>query len=332
MPDRLVLLQSFLAANKLEDYSKTPLGGDASHRSYIRLKSETESFIVMNAPPDRGENVVPFIDVTERLRSCEYSAPDIRAKDVDNGFLVLEDLGDDLYSTLCNANEDLELVLYSEAVNLLIDLHSRTTHTGLPPYDMQTYMREVELLTQWYVGNLAPPQHAKYTAIFESLCQPLIEKEQVTVLRDYHSENLLWLPERVGLSRVGLLDYQDALAGHRAYDLVSLLEDARRDTSADLQDRMLRHYIKQSGVDETEFAKDYAILGAQRNAKIIGIFARLWLRDKKPIYINYIPRVWDHFQRNLAHPALADLKTWVDEHCPEPSETFLSDLRGRGNG
>jgi aminoglycoside/choline kinase family phosphotransferase len=150
---------------------------------------------------------------------------------------------------------------------------------------------------------------------------------QVLVLRDYHAENLLWLPERGGVKSVGLLDFQDALIGHPAYDLLSLLEDARRDTSQSLQANMKHYFIKQSGVDDTAFNADYATLGAQRNLKIIGIFARLCIRDKKPHYVDMIPRVWAHLQRDLSHPKLAGLKAWVDRNMPAPSPEILARIK-----
>lgn len=149
------------------------------------------------------------------------------------------------------------------------------------------------------------------------------------MLRDYHAENLLWLPERDGLARVGLLDYQDALAGHPAYDLVSLLEDARRDTTPALQAEMLARYITTSGADETSFRRAYAILGAQRNLKILGLFARLAKRDGKPIYIDHMPRVWGHLQGNLQHPALAELKDWITHHMPPPDTDLRAKLAGQ---
>jgi aminoglycoside/choline kinase family phosphotransferase len=145
-------------------------------------------------------------------------------------------------------------------------------------------------------------------------------------MRDYHAENLIWLPKRSAIKRVGLLDYQDALAGHPAYDLVSLLEDARRDTSSDLQKNMLNRYISKTELDAEEFVTAYNLLGAQRNIKIIGIFSRLSLRDKKSSYVNLIPRVWDHLMNNLNHKACSHLKQWISQNVPYPNHTVRQKL------
>ncbi|RED12091.1 aminoglycoside phosphotransferase family protein [Pontivivens insulae] len=317
-------LASFLAASGYGDRDVTLLAGDASNRQYFRLSGQPP-LVVMDAPPEKGEDVRPFVQMTDYLRGLGYSAPAIPAQDEKRGFLVLEDLGDDLYARV--VEQIGEQALYCAAVDLLVDLHQRTSAPDLAPYDWTVYARELRLLTEWYLPAAGAPvsdaAERAFLELFEDLCAPLAT--EVTVLRDYHAENLLWLGERPGLGAVGLLDYQDALIGHRAYDLVSLLEDARRDVSEPVQKAMLDRYIMATGVEADAFRREYAILGAQRNIKILGIFARLCRRDGKPGYVDLMPRVWAHLQRDLAHPALAPLRTWVAANVPAPT----AEVRGQ---
>jgi aminoglycoside/choline kinase family phosphotransferase len=199
----------------------------------------------------------------------------------------------------------------------------------LPPYDDAVLAREAALVRQWWMPAAGAEPSADLAAEFDALVAEstvaVAPCRDVLVLRDYHAENLIWLPERIGAARVGLLDYQDALAGHAAYDLVSLLEDARRDTSPDLREAMIRRYLdRHPGLHGAAFRAAYAALGAQRNLKIVGIFARLAIRDGKPRYLSLIPRVWGHLQSDLAHPALAPLRDWVARHVPPPDPAALA--------
>lgn len=331
---RNALLRSFLTQSGWTGPDPALLAGDASNRRYLRgIGPKGQPVVIMDAPPEKGEDVRPFIDITGRLRRMGFSAPEILAADTDAGFLILEDLGDDLYARAVKSGAP-ETVLYSTAVDLLAALHrAPEAATGLPPYDTATCLREAQLVTEWYLPgadiSVCPDTQAEYDQLITTLCSDLLPDQPVCVLRDYHAENLLWLPERDALARVGLLDYQDALAGHPAYDLVSLLEDARRDTTPALQAEMLAHYIATSGAEDTSFRRAYAILGAQRNLKILGIFARLAKRDRKPIYIDHMPRVWGHLQGNLQHPALAGLKDWVTHHMPPPDTDLRAKLAGQ---
>lgn len=199
---------------------------------------------------------------------------------------------------------------------------------ALSPYDSAVLDREAGLFSGWWlpaVAPVTPDMAADYAGLVAEAVAPVAGAREALVLRDYHAENLVWLRGRSGDGRVGLLDYQDALAGHAAYDLVSLLEDARRDTDAGLREAMLLRYLAaRPGLEPEEFRAAYAILGAQRNLKIIGIFARLARRDGKPRYLGMIPRVWDHLQRDLAHPALARLAAWVARHAPAPEADVLA--------
>jgi aminoglycoside/choline kinase family phosphotransferase len=214
---------------------------------------------------------------------------------------------------------------------LLLHIHKNPAPENLLKYDINILIKESNLLTDWYLPNaIGTPLSETLIDEFQNILSKTFSKvpsnNPVLVMRDYHAENLIWLPKRSGINRVGLLDYQDALAGHPAYDLVSLLEDARRDTSSDLQTNMINKYISNSDLNREEFLMAYNLLGAQRNIKIIGIFSRLSLRDKKSNYINLIPRVWNHLMNNLNHEACSDLKQWVNKNVPCPNHIVLQKL------
>lgn len=323
MTDRETLIQGFLATTEWQSATRLPLAADASGRNYERLTLNGATAILMNAPYEAGEDVRPFVAVTELLAGFGLSPPEILAKDIDNGFLLLEDLGNDLFARVCEKHPNEENTMYSAATDVLVSLHKNAAPKSLQPYDQAVYLREAKLLTQWYMHNADSTD-------FDDICKRVFanipSKNAVLVMRDYHAENLLWLPDADGLNRVGLLDYQDALAGHPAYDLVSLLEDARRDTSPELRAKMLCYYIANSGANETEFRTAYALLGAQRNMKILGIFARLSLRDGKTHYVDLIPRVWNHLMGNLDHPACQELRDWVHKNVPAPTPEHLASL------
>lgn len=319
----------FLARAGWGSADRAPLAGDASNRSYDRLRMDGRAAVLMVAPPEKGEDVRPFARITDLLRGFGLSAPAIYARDDDRGLLLIEDLGDDLMARLAG-DPVLEDRMYRTAVDVLIDLRDRDVPQDIPPYDAATYLREARLVTDWYIPAVTGTPCSRDTlSDFEALVAEACAAcaQDVLVLRDYHSENLLWLPDRTGVARVGLLDYQDALSGDAAYDLVSLLEDARRDTSADLRAEMIRHYLDRSGTNHAEFMTAYNALGAQRNLKIMGIFARLCVRDGKAQYPDLIPRVWDHLQRDLQHPSLARLADWVSANVPPPDTAALTRIK-----
>jgi hypothetical protein len=245
-------------------------------------------------------------------------APAILAEDAAAGWVLTEDFGNDRMRDWLELNPGHERAAYEAAVESLVALH-RTAPGPFAPYDMAVYHREAALLTEWY----CPAQGldvdvAGYSAAWEEALAPMLARQSpgVTVLRDYHAENIMLLGGQPGAPQ-GLIDFQDALVGHPAYDLVSLLQDARRDVSEDLETAMLLHYAHHAGVADEEFLADYARLGAQRNAKIVGIFTRLDRRDGKPRYLEMIPRVWDALERDLAHPALAPVARWFDANIPD---------------
>ncbi len=321
----------------------SPLAGDASNRRYERLTNGPgrRNAVLMDAPAERGEDISVFLAFTGLLRDLGYSAPEVLEADVPSGLALIEDLGDALYARVAAATPEMETPLYEAATDLLAALHTAppprlATGSGasvaIQPYDSAVLRREARLALNWWrlgVTGQAPGNDlvTEYDALIVDACANAEGDRSALVLRDYHAENLLWLPGRVGHRKVGLLDYQDALLGAPAYDLVSLLEDARRDTNADLREAMQARYIRAAGVDNDAFRATYAALGAQRNLKIIGIFARLHLRDGKPAYLDLIPRVWDHLQRDLAHPALSPLAEFVAQHIPLPTRNTLAQVR-----
>ncbi|MDZ4308797.1 aminoglycoside phosphotransferase family protein [Allopontixanthobacter sp.] len=294
-----------------------PIPGDASFRRYFRVAVEDRQAMLMFAPPPE-EDPAPFIHVARWLRDNAMRAPEIYAQDAAQGWVLIEDFGDERMRDWLDANPQGETGAYTDAVDALARLHTKPAGP-FAPYDMEVYAREAALLTEWY----CPAMHIEadagsYLSAWSETLAPLVAKpsSQVTVLRDYHAENIMLLgPDAAGRGAQGLIDFQDALVGHPAYDLVSLLQDARRDVSPDLERRMLDHYLAQADADD-DFLANYARLGAQRNAKIVGIFARLWKRDGKPRYLSYIPRVWEALERDLRHPALAPVAAWFDTNIP----------------
>ncbi len=333
MNDRGKMRTKFLRRIGWDDAACVIVAGDASNRSYERLtRLDGQTAILMNAPPEKGEDVRPFVKILTYLRAGGLEAPMLLGSDMEHGFLLLEDLGDALFARVCEVQPELEVTLYRAAIDVLLHLHKRHTPKDVPPYNLAAYLRETDLVTDWYLPNTTQAAVSQdivmsYRAEISASCEAMQNTTPVLVLRDYHAENLLWLPERDGVKCVGLLDFQDALIGHPAYDLLSLLEDARRDTSESLQADMKRYFIEKSGLEKTAFNADFATLGAQRNLKIIGIFARLCVRDNKPHYLDMIPRVWAHLQHDLSHPKLAGLKAWVDHNLPAPSPDILSRIK-----
>ncbi len=330
---------AFLGHAKWGGARRAPLAGDASFRRYERLELDGRTAMLMDAPPEH-EDVRPFWAIAGYLLGLGLSAPNILDGDIENGFLLLEDLGDDLFVRVVErAAGPGEEQLYGAAVDVLLSLHGHDAPESIPipggahkvpAHDHKTLLAEANLFVEWYLpaltgADVAESDKAEYEALWLDLFGHLAWPRPVLVLRDYHAENLIWLPERDGLAKVGLLDFQDAAAGHPAFDLMSLLEDARRDVAPDLAAKMLDRYIAAASArtgdfDEAAFRRAYAILGAQRNAKIVGIFTRLWRRDGKPEYLKFLPRVWVHLDRNLDHVDLAPLRDWIGERVPLDAE------------
>jgi N-acetylmuramate 1-kinase len=325
MKDRSDSIDRFLAHAGWWDSTRVPLAGDASFRRYERVTGEGRRAVLMDAPPD-NEKVRPFMQADATLLASGMSAPRILASDVKNGFLLLEDLGDDLYSYVLRHSPEKEEELYLAAADVLVELYRlapRGDYSGFSMYNEALLMRECMLLAEWFLPEAIKDQDKaqflgeEFQAIWKKLLTKIPATTPVLVLRDYHADNLLWLPERTGVQRVGLLDFQDAVIGSSAYDVVSFLEDARRDVSEHTVQCVLDYYLQKTKQERDAFMASYALLGAQRNCKIIGIFVRLAVRDKKPQYLSFLPRVWRHLQRDLQHPLLADLGAWCDANIPQ---------------
>lgn len=307
-------VQTFLDGAGWRDAAIEPLAGDASFRRYFRIRRGEQSAMLMDAPPP-NEDPLPFLRAARWLDANGLRSPQILAEEASRGLVLLEDFGTARMRDYLDAHPGDERDVYAGAVDTLVALRT------LPPgpflgYTMSEYMREVRLFTEWYctAQNLYVDA-AGYTAAWESTLRELLPRQRpgVTVLRDYHAENIMLLG---ALHKQGLLDFQDALVGHPAYDLVSLLQDARRDVAPELEAAMIERYLLAVGGDRETFLADYARLGAQRNIKIVGIFVRLWRRDDKPRYLDLIPRVWRQLERDLAHPALAPVAAWFDANVP----------------
>jgi hypothetical protein len=340
MTERDTSILRFLRANQWCDEHRKPLAGDASFRRYERLLDADRRAVLMDAPPEK-EEVRPFWAIAHYLRGAGYSAPEITAVDLDASLLLLEDLGDDLFSRVVRDDPQCEVPLYEAAVDFLIDLHGEPAPSvvGLPDgseypvpaYSEELLLSEAMLFVDWYLPEIQETRvtstdRRAFTEIWKGLFGQIPQTPKVLVLRDYQADNLIWLPQRAGVARVGLLDFQDAVIGSPVYDLVSLLEDARRDVAPSLAAAMIERYLdkatkRDSSFDAGEFRSAYRILGAQRNTKIIGIFARLWKRDGKPGYLDLIPRVWGLLGGDLAHPALTEARDWFDGCVPSPARS-----------
>ena len=358
-PERREAMRDFLCNVGWDDAALSPLPGDASTRRYFRLRRANSGALLMHQPQDAeaprcppnataeqrrvlGYNAVArlagadcgrFIAVAEFLRSKGLSAPDVYAADLKQGFVLIEDLGDDLYATaLSNGHAGEEYTLYGAAIDALATLHAGVAPASLGhnkllyAYDETALLAETDLMTEWFIpvalGRAATEdEQSEHCMLWRETLLPVLASPAVFVHRDYHAQNLLWLPQREGAARVGMIDFQDAVAGAQSYDFVSLLEDARRDVSAELAEAMTARYMdrmRKTGhrVDEEAYRAGAAVIAAQRNAKIAGIFARLYKRDGKSRYLSYLPRVWGYLERDLEHPALKTLRLWYDRKIP----------------
>ncbi|MBB4859823.1 aminoglycoside/choline kinase family phosphotransferase [Novosphingobium chloroacetimidivorans] len=307
-------VDTFLATAGWRDAAIEPLPGDASFRRYFRVSRGEETALLMDAPPP-NEDPQPFLRAARWLDANGMRAPRILADKAEQGLVLLEDFGTARMRDYLDEYPADEIEVYKGAIDALVALRALPAGPFLD-YSMSEYLREVRLFTEWY----CPAQNlyadaAGYTAAWEQALAPLLPRQRpgVTVLRDYHAENIMLLG---ALHKQGLLDFQDALVGHPAYDLVSLLQDARRDVSPEVEAAMIDRYIAATGDNRDTFLADYARLGAQRNTKIVGIFVRLWKRDGKPRYLDLIPRVWRQLERDLAHPALAPVAAWFEVNVP----------------
>ena len=323
MTDRNQAIVEFLTSHGWGDACRAPLAADASFRRYERLSRGADRMLLMDAPPPQ-EDVHPFVAIAAHLHRLGLSAPRIHAADTDAGLLLLEDLGDDTYTRLIAAGRD-ETPLYELAIDVLAELHRRFDPgraVDMPPYDDARLLDEAVLLVDWYLPAIrnAPTPDAlreEYLAKWRDALAAARAVPATLVLRDYHVDNLMLLNDRTGIASCGLLDFQDAVIGPVSYDVVSLCEDARRDVPPALTRRLLdRYFDAMQELDRDAFMASYAVMGAQRSAKILGIFTRLDWRDGKPVYLKHIARVWRWLEGDLAHPALRGMREWIDREIP----------------
>lgn len=328
---REALVRGFLRSAGWGAAERRMLAQDASFRRYERLVDGDRRAVLMDAPPPL-EDVRPFIAVGRHLRRLGLSAPEILAEDAEAGLLLLEDLGDHTFTRLLAAGAD-EHELYALAVDTLATLHgsAEAAALDLPPYDEGRLLAEAQLFVDWYLPAVlqrpaTTDEAESYAAAWREALSEVGGAASTLVLRDYHVDNLVRLSARSGVAACGLLDFQDAVRGPASYDLVSLLEDARRDVPPQLAARMLERYLGQlPSVQPEPFMRSYRVLGAQRHAKVIGIFTRLAHRDGKPGYLRHIPRLWRLLERSLDDPLLRPVRSWLDRNLradqrrvPEP--------------
>ncbi|WP_171212141.1 aminoglycoside phosphotransferase family protein [Ruegeria sp. HKCCA5426] len=332
MTNRAVLAEALIAQTPWANARRAPLAGDASNRRYERLTDPDSgnTAVLMDSPPGQAEPVEAFVRMAEYLRSVGLSAPKIYAEDTEFGFLLLEDLGDDLFARVLEHHPQQERELYEAATDVLITLHDA------PTLSLQSYgpslMTELAALSftkyaQAVQGTYDEDARARFENRFADILHTETSGQKVVIQRDYHAENLIWLPDRTGVQRVGLLDFQTAMLGHPAYDLVSLLQDVRRDVAPGTEMRMITRYITETGVNDHDFRTAYAVLGAQRNLRILGVFARLATEYGKPQYIDLIPATWSHLMRDLEHPALVSVADLLRRALPAPTPEALERLR-----
>ena len=351
---------TFLNTTGWGEAARSAVPGDASARRYERLSQDGQQAVLMDVPMQKlgqvhaedmslearrqsgynalariaGMNPVAFVCVTDALSIRGFSAPKILAADLPKGLILLEDLGDNLYARAIENRPEAETPLYEAAIDCLAALYRCSfpqdlTYKGVSwrvrDYDEAALLAETDLCLNWYVKDLGHDINGAALEDWHNIWRATFTAFDAHApglcLRDYHAENLFWLPKRESTSRVGLIDYQDALFVHPSYDLVSIIEDARRDVGPDLHAPLIERFCEKSGLKfDDKFKAAYAVMGAQRNAKILGIFVRLAERDGKPHYRKLIPRVAANFRRNLAHPAMSDLQTWFETHVPEVFE------------
>lgn len=350
---RLKALREFLAEAGHTKSRRERMAGDASTRSYARLYKGERVFILMNSPkrPDGpaiyngkpysgavhlAEDVRPFVAIAAALRARGVSAPKINDADLDHGFLVTEDLGRE--GVIEGEPPQPIVARYEAATDLLAALHGQDVPSVLPlapqvtyevpTFDVDAMLTEIGLMLEWYLPDrgVEPSQvvRGEVLEIWRELLEAPLAARPTWVIRDYHSPNLLWLPARDGIARVGVIDFQDAVMGPPAYDVVSLAQDARIDVPADIEQALIQRYVAArqataAGFDADEFRAHYAIMSAQRNTRLLGTFARLNRRDGKPHYLKHQPRIWDYLHRALPHPALEPLRDWYAANVPAPA-------------
>jgi aminoglycoside/choline kinase family phosphotransferase len=332
--DRDLAIAAFLARHGWADAQRTPLAGDASNRRYERLTHgpDGQGALLMDAPPETGEDIAPFLAIARHLASIGLSAPHVLASDAATGLVLLEDFGERLFSTLLIADQSIENRLYSGAIDALLHLHA-SPPPPVAAYGPDQMVALAGLACDWYGLGATGLRDARgkhrIAASLADAFDTLPPWTPVLALRDFHADNLFWLPERQGPARVGLIDFQDAALGHPVYDLVSLARDARRDVAPATVRAMLSQFSDATTTPPDHLAHAFALLAVQRNLRILGVFARLSLHFGKPRYVDLIQRVWRLLIDDLEHPALLALRAVVQDTLPEPTPVVLRRLKDR---
>ena len=320
MVSRINQINNFLKNNQIETKNLIPIKNDASFRKYFRVDKK----ILMDADPNLGEDVGSFININHVLREFKLNVPEIFTIDKENGFLLLEDLGENIFSQILNSENEEQL--YKQAIDVLVEIYKKdlnkfSNFTFLEKYSVEKLQDESQLFIEWYLKkylkiNITDTDIKDFKDIINKIFNNLDTKFEKLVLRDYHVDNLILQKSKLGLKQVGILDFQDAVLGSSSYDLISIIEDVRRPISKDLKNILIKYFIDSTGYDPNQLEKELAFYSVQRNLKILGIFSRLNLRDNKSKYMQYNDNAWKYIESNLNNPTMSDLKVWLKKILP----------------
>ena len=320
MVSRINQINNFLKNNQIETKNLIPIKNDASFRKYFRVDKK----ILMDADPHLGEDVGSFININHVLREFKLNVPEIFTIDKENGFLLLEDLGENIFSQILNSENEEQL--YKQAIDVLVEIYKKdlnkfSNFTFLEKYSVEKLQDESQLFIEWYLKkylkiNITDTDIKNFKDIIYKIFNNLDTKFEKLVLRDYHVDNLILQKSKLGLKQVGILDFQDAVLGSSSYDLISIIEDVRRPISKDLKNILIKYFIDSTGYDPNQLEKELAFYSVQRNLKILGIFSRLNLRDNKSKYMGYNDNAWKYIESNLNNPTMSDLKVWLKKILP----------------
>ena len=320
MVSRINQINNFLKNNQIETKNLIPIKNDASFRKYFRVDKK----ILMDADPNLGEDVGSFININHVLREFKLNVPEIFTIDKENGFLLLEDLGENIFSQILNSENEEQL--YKQAIEVLVEIYKKNLNkfsnfNFLEKYSVEILQDESQLFIEWYLKkylkiNITDTDIKNFKDIINKIFNNLDTKFEKLVLRDYHVDNLILQKSKLGLKQVGILDFQDAVLGSSSYDLISIIEDVRRPISKDLKNILIKYFIDSTGYDPNQLEKELAFYSVQRNLKILGIFSRLNLRDNKSKYMGYNDNAWKYIESNLNNPTMSDLKVWLKKILP----------------
>ena len=320
MVSRINQINNFLKNNQIETKNLIPIKNDASFRKYFRVDKK----ILMDADPHLGEDVGSFININHVLREFKLNVPEIFTIDKENGFLLLEDLGENIFSQILNSENEEQL--YKQAIDVLVEIYKKdlnkfSNFTFLEKYSVEKLQDESQLFIEWYLKkyleiNITDTDIKDFKDIINKIFNNLDTKFEKLVLRDYHVDNLILQKSKLGLKKVGILDFQDAVLGSSSYDLISIIDDVRRPISKDLKNILIKYFIDLTGYDSNQLEKELAFYSVQRNLKILGIFSRLNLRDNKSKYMGYNDNAWKYIESNLNNPIMSDLKVWLKKILP----------------